>query len=79
MKIIEAFKEEIIESLKEINENIIKQVKKVNKTVQKLKKEIETIKKTQTEVILEENQRKRLETIDSNITDRIQEMEESQT
>jgi predicted nucleic acid-binding Zn-ribbon protein len=67
-------------SLKEIYDNIIKQVRKMNKTVQELKMEIETIKKTQTDGILEmENQRKRLGTTDSKITSRIQEIEESQT
>ena len=46
MKMIEAFKEDIKNSLKEIRENTIKQVKKLNKMVQELKMEIETIKKT---------------------------------
>ena len=50
---IEAFKEEMNKSLKEIQENTIKQVKEMNKTVQDLKMEIEAIKKTQTEEILE--------------------------
>ena len=50
---IEALKEEISKSLKETEENTIKQVKEINKTVQDLKMEIEAIKKTQTEGILE--------------------------
>ena len=50
---IESFREQMSTSLKEIQENIIKHVKKMNKTVQDLKMEIEAIKKTQTEVILE--------------------------
>jgi predicted RNase H-like nuclease (RuvC/YqgF family) len=49
----------------------------MKKTVQELKAEIEAIKKTQTEVILEmENLGKRTGTTDTNITKRIQEMEE---
>jgi gas vesicle protein len=52
-KIIEALKEEMSRSLKEIQENINKQVKEINKTVQDLKMKIEAIKKTQTERILE--------------------------
>ena len=46
---IEAFKEEMNKSLKEIQENTIKQMKGINKTVKDLKLEINTIKKTQTE------------------------------
>ena len=41
MKMIEAFKEEMNKSIKEIQENIIKQVKDMNKTVQHLKMEID--------------------------------------
>ena len=56
---IDTSKEETNKSLKEIQENTIKQVKEMNKTVQDLKMEIEAIKKTQTEGILEmENLRK---------------------
>jgi hypothetical protein len=43
---IEAFKEEMNKSLKEIQENTIKQMKERNKTVQELKMEIETKKET---------------------------------
>jgi hypothetical protein len=69
MKIIESFKEDINnslkeiqestgkqetnKSLKEIQENTIKWVKELNKVVQDLKMEIETIKKAQMEANLE--------------------------
>jgi hypothetical protein len=46
-------------SLKEILENTIKQVKVVRKTVYNLKMEIETIKKSQMEVTLEKENRKK--------------------
>ena len=49
---IQVFKEEMNESL-EKQENTIKQVMEINKTMQGLKLEIEAIKKTQTEGILE--------------------------
>ena len=45
MKIIESFKEDVNNSLKEIQENTGKQVKELNKVIQDLKMEIETIKK----------------------------------
>ena len=58
--------------LKEIQENTIKQVNKINKTVQDLKMEIEAIKKTQTEGILEiENLEKRTGRTYATITNRI--------
>jgi hypothetical protein len=47
MKIIESFKEDINNSLKEIQENTGKQVKEFNKAIQVLKVEEETIKKIQ--------------------------------
>ena len=53
MKVIEAFKEDINNSLKEIQENTIRQVKKLNKIVQDLNMEIETKKKSQMEATLE--------------------------
>ena len=66
-------------SLKEIQENTTKQVKEMNKTVYELNTEIEAIKKTQNEGILEmENLGKRTRTTDSSITNRTQETEESQ-
>ena len=52
MRMIEAFKEEMNKSLKEIQKNTIKQVKEMSKTVQDLKMETEAIKKTQTEEFL---------------------------
>ena len=48
---IQALKEEMNISLKEISKN--KQVKEMNKTIQDLKMDIETIKKTQTKRIWE--------------------------
>ena len=77
MKIIESFKEDINNSLKEIQENTIKQVKKLNKAVQDLKVEVETIKKTQMEVNLKmKNLGKRSGITDVSISNRIQEIEE---
>ena len=60
MKMIEAFKKNINNSLKEIQENTIKQVKELNKMVQELKMEIEiiknlSIKKAQGQVDLVQN------------------------
>ena len=61
-KEVEALKEEANKN--KIQESTIKQVKDMNKTVQVLKREIEAIKKTQTEAILEmENLGKRTGTI----------------
>jgi cell division protein FtsL len=49
----------------------------LNKTIQDLKREVETIKKTQSETMLEiENLGKKSETIDVSISNRIHEMEE---
>ena len=77
MKIIESFKEDINNSLKEIQENTGKQVKELNKVIQDLKVEVETIKKTQMEANLEmENLGKRSGITDVSITNRIQEIEE---
>ena len=77
MKIIESFKEDINNSLKEIQENTGKQVKELNKMIQDLKVEVETIKKTQMEANLEmENLGKRSGITDVSITNRIQEIEE---
>jgi hypothetical protein len=93
MKIIESFKDDKnnslkeiqenmgkqIEALKEIQENTIKQVKELNKAVQDTEMEVETIKKIQMEAILEmENLGKRSGITDVSITNRIQEIEESQ-
>ena len=49
----------------------------LNKTTQDLKREVETIKKTQNETMLEiETLGKKSETIDASISNRIQDMEE---
>ena len=72
---IEAFKEEMNKSLKEIQGKTIKQ--EMHKTVQDLEMYIETIKETQTEGIWEmENIGKRSGAKDVSITQRVQEMEE---
>jgi hypothetical protein len=75
MNIIESFKEDINNSLKEIQENIGKQVKELNKMIQDLKVEVET-KKTQRANLEMENLGKRSGITDVNITNRIQEIEE---
>jgi hypothetical protein len=50
----------------------------LNKIIQDLKREVETIKKTQNETTLEvETPGKKSGTIDANISNRIQEMEEN--
>ena len=52
-KQLEAFKEEIQKSLKELQENTNIEMKELNKTIQDLKMEVETIKKSQRETTLE--------------------------
>jgi hypothetical protein len=52
-KQVEDLKEETQKSLKELQENTTKQVKERNKTIEDLKLEIETIKKSQRETMLE--------------------------
>ena len=77
MKLIESFKEDINNSLKEIQENTGKQVKELNKAIQDIKVEVETIKKTQVEANLEmENLGKKSRITDVSITNRIQEIED---
>jgi uncharacterized coiled-coil protein SlyX len=77
MKIIESFKENINNSLKEIEENTGKQDKELNKVIQDLKVELETIKKTQMDAKLEMGTLgKRSGITDVSITNRIQEIEE---
>jgi RNA processing factor Prp31 len=77
LMIMEDYKKDINNSLKEIQENASKQVKELNKTIQDVKTDVETIKKLQRETILEiENLRKKSGAIDASITNRIQEMEE---
>jgi chromosome segregation ATPase len=76
-KQVEDLKEEAHKSLKELQENRTKQVMELNKIIQDLKREVDTIKKTQSEATLElENLGKNSETIDASIINRIQEMEE---
>ena len=48
-KQVEDIKEEAQKSLKELQENTTKQVMELNKTIQDLKREVDTIKKTQSE------------------------------
>jgi vacuolar-type H+-ATPase subunit E/Vma4 len=52
-KYVEDLKEEAQKSLKELQENTTKQVMKLNKTIQYLKREVDTIKKIQSEATLE--------------------------
>jgi hypothetical protein len=52
-KQVEVLKEETQKSLKELQENTTKQVMELNKNTQDLKREVETIKKTQSETTLE--------------------------
>jgi chromosome segregation ATPase len=76
-KQVEDLKEETQKSLKELQEKTTKQVMELNKTTQDLKREIDTIKKTQSEATLEiETLGKKTGTIDESISNRIQEMEE---
>jgi predicted nucleic acid-binding Zn-ribbon protein len=76
-KQVEDLKEEPQKSLKELQENTIKQVMELNKTIQDLKREVDTIKKTQSEATLEiENLGRKSGAIDASISKRIREMEE---
>jgi hypothetical protein len=76
-KQLESFKEETQKYLRELQENTTKQVMELNKIIQDLKMEVETIKKTQRETTLEiETLGKESGTIDTSISNRIQEMEE---
>ena len=76
-KQLEAFKKETQKCLKELQENSIKQEIEVNKNMQDLKRKIEKIKKTQRQRTLEiETLGKKSGTIDANISNKIQEMEE---
>jgi DNA repair exonuclease SbcCD ATPase subunit len=76
-KQVEDLKEEAQKSLKELQENTTQQVKELNKTIQDLKREVDTIKKTQSEAMLEiENLGKKSGSIDASISNRIQKREE---
>ena len=73
----EHLKEEAQKSLKELQENMTKQVMELNKTIQDLKREVDTIKETQNEAMLEiETLGKESGNIDVSISNRIQELEE---
>jgi len=52
-KQVDNIKEEAQKSPKELQENTTKQVMELNKTIQDLKREVDTIKKTQSEAMLE--------------------------
>ena len=76
-KQVEALKEEAQQSLKELQENTIKRVMELNKITQDLKMEVEIMKKTERKKTLEiETLGKKSGTIDTNISNRIQEIEE---
>ena len=63
--------------IEEKQENTSKQVMEMNKTILDLKSEVDKIKETQNEAMLEiENLGKKSGTIDASISNRIQEMEE---
>ena len=71
-KQVEDIKEETQKSLKELQENTTKQVMELNKTIQDLKREVDTIKKTQSEATVEiETLGKKSGTIDASISNRI--------
>jgi esterase/lipase len=53
VKQVEGLKEETQKSLKVLQENTTKQVMELNKTIQDIKREIDTIKKIQSEATLE--------------------------
>ena len=78
MMMMEDFRKEINNSLKEIKDNTSNQVKELNKAIQDLRMEVETIKKSQRkETTLEiENLGKKSGAIDASITNRIQKIEE---
>jgi predicted nucleic acid-binding Zn-ribbon protein len=73
----EDLKEEAQNCLNELQESTTKQEMELNKTIQDLKREVGTIKKTQSEATLQiETLGKKSGTIDASISNRIQEMEE---
>ena len=70
-------KEETQKFLKELQENMTKPVMELNKPIQDIKREVDTIKKTQSEAMLEiETLGKKSGNIDVSISNRIQQMEE---
>jgi hypothetical protein len=71
-KQVEDLKEEAQISLKELQENTIKQVMELNETIQDIKREVDRIKKTQSEATLEiKTLGKKSGTIDVSISNRI--------
>ena len=77
MMMMEEYKKEINNSLKEIQENTSNQVKELNKSIQDLKMKVETIKKSQRETTLKiEDLEKKAGAKDARITIRIQKIEE---
>ena len=73
---MENYKKDTNNLLKEIWENTSNQVKEWNKTIQDLKMEVETIKKSQRETILEiENLGKKSGAIDASIINKIQQVD----
>ena len=65
------------ETLEELRENTTKQVKELNKAIQDIKKEVETIMKSETETTRDiENLGKKTGIVDLSINNRIQEIEE---
>jgi chromosome segregation ATPase len=75
-KQVEDLKEEAQKSLKELQENTTKQVLGLNKIIQDLKREVDTIKKTQSEATLKkEPLGKKSGIIDASISNRVQEMD----
>jgi gas vesicle protein len=74
---MEDYRKEINNSLKEIQENTSNKVKELNKRIQDLKMEVETIKKSKRETTLEiENLGRMSGAIDASKTNRIQDIEE---
>jgi predicted nucleic acid-binding Zn-ribbon protein len=77
MTMMEDFKKEMNNSLKEIQENTYNQVKELNKTIQDLKMEVKTVKKSQRDTTLKiESLEKKSGAKDASINNRIQEVEE---
>jgi chromosome segregation ATPase len=77
MMMMEDYKNDMSNSLKEIQENTSKQEKELKKTIQDLKMEVETIKKSQKETNLEiQNLGNKSGSIEARITNKIEEIEE---
>jgi wobble nucleotide-excising tRNase len=77
MMMMEDYKQDKNNSLKEIQENTSKQVDELNKTIWDIKMEVEIVKKSQGETTLEiENLGKKSGAINASITNKIQEIKE---